>query len=133
MPWETLDLVTTRISAGVTLEIAHGSLWNDTILIEEFIDEDTLAPLDLTGVTFRLVIRPRYAHEELIYMLSTEGATIITDADPTTGLITLTLDVGVIDSLPPGDWRHILTAYKGLESRELARGHFIIHPGPGYI
>lgn len=121
----------------VTIEILRDEDWRD--LVPQLLDRNdgtgAEIPLDLTGVTLELYIRPIYDSGVLIKKLwSPDGGILIDDASQ--GLATFYLErPTVIAELPIGTWQQFLLVKEpsddldGFAYRELWRGPLIVHPG----
>lgn len=115
-----------------TVVVSHAEDWYDEV--PTLIDDEG-DPLDLSGVTFELAIRPDFDHATSIKLLtSTGGPTTsgISIDDAAAGLVSIRLPrASVRTDLPVGEWRHVFTASGGALGgvREIWRGPLIVVPG----
>jgi len=85
-------------------------------------------PIDLTGCTVDLHIRPTWAYANPIAIVTTStGITIDNAAE---GLVTVRVDKATVDDWPLGEWRFFMRVVDSAgRIAEVARGPFRIHPG----
>lgn len=87
------------------------------------------APIDLTGCTISLQIRPSYAYATPIAIL-TSPTNITINSPATDGLVTVYVPKATVDDWPLGEWDFFLRVTDGAgKIAEVARGPFRIHPG----
>jgi len=87
------------------------------------------APVNLTGCTIQLHIRPSWGHATPIAILAT-GTGEITINDGPLGLCTVFAAKTVVGAWPLGEWQFFLRVIDGPgKIAEVARGPFNIHPG----
>ena len=87
------------------------------------------APINLTGCTIALNVRPRYAHEDPIVTLTSPAGGITID-DAAAGLVTVYAAKLNVDGWPVGSWEFFMTVTDGSgKIAEVARGPFFVHPG----
>lgn len=90
---------------------------------------DGMDPLDLTGKTLNLIVRPSFDHTtELLEISSNQGGISIDNA--VMGLASIYVAQGTIEiALPIGEWVHFARLIEGSLVRELWRGPFVVHAG----
>ena len=112
----------------VRIDIAHDEDWFDPC--PALLDEEA-KPIDLTGKTLSLFIRPVYDHTVLIKKLSSgaEGGIQI-DSAPN-GYFTITLPQAQVAQIPIGVWDQFLVLSQTAEpkEREVWRGQLVVSTG----
>lgn len=84
-------------------------------------------PIDLTGCTVDLHIRPTWGYADPIAIVTT--STGITIDNAAQGLVTVRVAKTTVDDWPLGEWEFFLRVLDGAHIAEVARGPFRIHPG----
>lgn len=84
-------------------------------------------PIDLTGATINLYVRPTYDYDDSIVILT--SPTNITIDDAPNGLATVYVAKATVDDWPTGEWQFFLTVTIAGKVAEVARGPFRIHAG----
>lgn len=94
--------------------------------LPQFLGADEL-PLNLTGLSIEVYVRPSYDHTLLQKKFS--GAEIIYDDRPN-GLVTVQCPRATVQAaIPVGEWDFFVLLTDGTAFAELARGPFKMHPG----
>jgi hypothetical protein len=118
-------VVANAVSAAVQIDVAHGSDWNDNFQI---VEGDV--PMDLTGGVVEIVILTEYDGTVLALLSSMTGDILFEDA--ATAKIQIYRPGWWVTTLPAGAWVFIKRVRLDGESRETARGPFIVHPSAGW-
>ncbi len=114
-------LVARSISVGVQIEVAHHSDWNDSVQLRE-----AGVPMDLTGATIELSVRPAYDDDFLALFLSSALGDVLMD-DAGRGCLQIYVPGWRVATVPAGRWVFVMRILKAGEAREVARGPFIVH------
>jgi hypothetical protein len=108
------------------IDISQDADWWDGFQIVEAEGD----PLDLTGKTLELYIRPKWAHATLLKKLTTAGGAGILVDDASQGMASFFLDRGaILTDLPIGEWQQFLVLTEGAIQTEIWRGQMVVHPG----
>jgi hypothetical protein len=109
---------------GWDWDVVHDADMNDSLPPLYYNGE----PIDLTGCTISLYVRPTYDYEDpIVLMFSPDNITI---DDATNGLVTVYAPKSNVDNWPVGEWRFFLTVTDGDGNiAEVARGPFRVHAG----
>ena len=115
----------------VKIEVAHDEDWYDAV--PQLLDEEG-KPLDLTGKSLTLFIRPVYDHSILIKQLSIGSGIQIDSA--ANGYFTFNVPQAQIAALPllpngsAATYDQFLVLSQSAEPREIEvwRGQFVVHP-----
>ncbi|MBN8994340.1 MAG: hypothetical protein J0H94_03875 [Rhizobiales bacterium] len=134
-------MVTIPIDGGPQTLVAMAVLQDEDWLdpLPQFLDRDdetgAEVPLDLTGMTLELYVRPTFDHPTIVKKLSTADGSIVFD-DASLGLTSIHVErPDVIADLPIGSWQQFLLAKEpsdgldGFAYRELWRGPLIVYGG----
>lgn len=112
----------------VKIDVERDADWYDPV--PQLLDEEG-EPVDLTGKTLSLFVRPVYDHSVLIKKLSNgaEGGVQIENA--ALGYFTIFLPQAQVNELPIGVWDQflVLSQSEAPQEREVWRGQMIVHPG----
>jgi hypothetical protein len=84
-------------------------------------------PINLTGCSVDLHIRPRWAYDDPIAIITSPTGIKIDDAAQ--GLVTVYVAKTTVDDWPLGEWQFFMRVIGGGRIAEVARGPFRIHPG----
>jgi hypothetical protein len=81
-------------------------------------------PIDLTGYTAEMMVRPKASSATVILVLSTVGTFIVLGG--AAGTILLTVDAASMEDLPAGKYVYDLELYNGAITTRLIEGTFTI-------
>lgn len=104
-----MALIRTEGPLDCRIEIGRGASWADAIPQITDPQQNNEAPLDLTGKTFELWVRPTTGHAELLKLLTSNGSAGIYIDNAAQGLVSIFLSKSQVDvNLPAGDWEQFM-------------------------
>lgn len=129
MPEYTLTLTSTlTVQAPYTTEnyeIVRDEDWVGPL--PQILEDGT--PVNLTGKTLELFVRPTFGYATALVKLSTATGEIVLD-DAANGLASIDYPrEDVIEFMPAGRWQWFVVLTDTGQRIELWRGYFIVHPG----